>query len=118
MNDKLEEIRIENYVIYIYFILLFIYLYANIIEVNYIKYNNEEDREKYQLLLYIVFGTSFIITLLYTIQSIKELQEPDINEVYRLKELSILANILILIATAIIIYTIYKDRNINLEVTP
>ena len=118
MNDKLEEIRIENYVIYIYFILLFIYLYANIIEVNYIKYNNEEDREKYQLLLYIVFGTSFIITLLYTIQSIKELDEPDINEVYRLKELSTLANILILVATAMLLYIIYKDKNLNLEVTP
>ena len=38
MNDKLEDINKENYIIIIYYILLTIYLYANYIETNYIKY--------------------------------------------------------------------------------
>ncbi len=118
MNDKLQEIKIENYIIYIYFILLSIYLYANTIEVNYIKYGNQIDKDKYRMLLYIVFGTTFIITLYYSIESIKELKETTNEEIYRLKELSTLANILVLIASIIIIYLIYKDKDINLEVSP
>jgi len=65
MDDKLEEIRLENYIIIIYYVLLTIYLYANSIEVNYIKYNNEIDKERYKLLLYIVFGITTISIILY-----------------------------------------------------
>ena len=118
MNEKLEEIRLENIIIFIYYILLTIYLYANTIEVNYIKYGNIEDREKYRLLLYIVFGTTFIITLYYTLEGIIDLQEPVKREVYKLKELSTIANILLVIATIIILYIVYKDKEINLEVSP
>ena len=118
MNKKLKEINLENYIIYIYYILLTIYLYANTIEVNYIKYGNQADKDKYRLLLYIVFGTTFIITLYYSIESLKSLKEITDEEVYKLKELSTIANILVLIASIIIIYIIYKDKDINLEVSP
>ena len=118
MNEKLKEIKIENYIISIYYILLTIYLYANTIEVNYIKYGNQTDKDKYRLLLYIVFGTTFIITLYYSIESLKSLKEITDEEVYKLKELSTIANILVLFASIIIIYIIYKDKDINLEVSP
>lgn len=119
MNKKLNEIQIENYVIYIYFILLFIYLYANQIEINYINYQNEVDKEKYRTLLYIVFGISFIISLLYTISNINDLYECEKSkEIYDLKKLSTIAGILIVIATFIYIYIIYKDVDINLEISP
>ena len=118
MNEKLEEIKIENFIIIIYYILLTIYLFANTIEINYIKYGNDKDREKYRLLLYIVFGTTFIISLFYSIEGIKELQKQNDTEVYKLKELSTIANILVLIASIIILYIIYKDKDINLEISP
>ena len=118
MNEKLQEIEKENLVIFIYFILLFIYLYANTIEVNYLKYGNAEDKEKYRLLLYIVFGTAFIISLYFTYANIQDLNNPEEPEVYKLKQLSALASILIVIATGIYIYIIYKDKDINLEVSP
>jgi len=118
MNDKLQEIKIENIVIIIYYILLTIYLYANNIEVNYLKYSNPEDKERYRLLLYIVFGTTFIITLFYTIESIMDLNNENNYEISKLQKLSALANLLILFASIIIIYIIYKDKNIDLEVNP
>ena len=117
-NEKLQEIELENYIIIIYFILLLIYLYANTIEVNYIKYGNKEDKEKYRTLLYIVFGTTFIISLFFTITSIEDLNITDNPEAYKLKELSTIANILVLIASTIIIYLIYKDKDIILEINP
>lgn len=118
MNEKLKEIKEENIVIYIYFILLLIYLYANTIEINYLKYGNNEDKEKYRLLLYTIFGTSFIISLYYTIESLNDLNNYDKPEIYKLKQLSAIANVLIVIATGIYIYIIYKDKDINLEVSP
>lgn len=117
-NNKLQEIELENNIIIIYFILLFIYLYANTIEVNYIKYGNDEDKEKYRTLLYIVFITTFLISLFFTIDSIKDLNNKDEEEIYKLKELSTIANILVLFASIIIIYIIYKDKDINLEINP
>ena len=118
MEDKLKEIETENYIIYVYFIILIIYLYANNIEIEYIKTGNVKDKEKYRLLLYIVFGTTFIITLYYSIESLKELKNTNNYEIYKLKELSTIANILVLVASIIIIYTIYKDKDINLEISP
>ena len=118
ISEKFEEIKLENSIIYIYFILLTIYLYANTIEINYLKYQNQQDKDKYRLLLYIVFGTSLIISLYYTIESLKDLKTPNNEEMQKLNELSAIANILILIATIIILYIIYKDKDLNLEISP
>lgn len=118
MNDKFEEIKEENIIIFIYFILLFIYLYANKTEINYLKYKNEKDKDKYRLLLYIVFGLTFIITLYYVVESLNSLNIYESNNIYKLKELSLLSNILVLIATGIYIYIIYQDKDIKLEVSP
>lgn len=118
MNDKIKEIEEENFIIFIYFILLFIYLYANNIEINYINYNNESDKEKYRLLLYFVFGTSFFITLYYVINEINNNKNFDSYEIYKLNKLSTIANIMVLIATGIYLYIIYKDDDIDLEITP
>lgn len=118
MNEKLHEIEIENLIIIIYFILLTIYLYANSVEIEYLKYQNALDKEKYRLLLYIVFGTTFLITSYYTIVGIESLNEIDNKEIYILKKLSTFANVLILISTIIYLYIIYKDKDINLEVSP
>lgn len=117
MNEKLQEIRLENFVLIIYFILLILYYYANTIEVEYIKYHQPKNKDKYRLILYIIFGTTFLIALYYTIANIKDLNNITNEEIYKLRKLSTIAGILILIATSIYLYIIYKDKNIDLEVT-
>jgi len=118
MNEKLKEIQLENKIIIIYYILLTLYLYANKIETEYIKYNNQNDKDKYRFILYIVFGGTFLISLYYTTTSIQELENYTNEDIQKLKELSTLSNILILIASLVILYIIYKDKDINLEVSP
>ena len=118
MNNKLKEIEIENIIIYIYYILLTIYLYANRIEVKYLKTKNIKDKETYQVILYIVFGISIIISLYYTINSLNELKEYNNSNIKNLKILSVFASFLILIANVIILYIIQKDENIDLEISP
>ena len=46
-----------------------------------------------------------------------EKQKDNLN-IYNLKELSAIASILILIASIIILYIVYKDENIDLEISP
>ena len=118
MKEKLEEIKIENFIIFIYYILLTIYLYANTIETQYLKYQNKKDKEKYRILLYIVFGSAFLIALYYTISDIENLNKNTNQATIQLQKLSTSANILILIASIIYLYIIYKDENINLEISP
>ena len=118
MDDKLKQINIENIIIYIYFILLLLYLYANKIEVNYLNNQNYQDKENYRTILFIVFGINLIITLYYTIESFKELNTNQDENIKYLKELSALASLLILIASIIILYITYKDTNIDLEISP
>ena len=119
LEEKIKFIKIENIVIYIYFILLIIYLCANKVEINYLYFKNESDKEKYRNLLYIFFGASLIISLLFAINNIKDLYEYEENfEIYKLKELSAIAGSLIVITTIIYLYIIYKDKDINLEVNP
>lgn len=118
MNEKLQSIREENIIIFIYFILLLVYLYANTVEVEYLKSQNKEDKKKYQLLLYIVFGVSFVISIYYSLENLISLQKHENPEIYYLEVLSTVANILVVVATGIYLYIIYKDEDINLEVSP
>lgn len=117
MNEKLEEIRSENLILIIYCVLIGLYYYANIIEVNYIKYQDERDKDRYRLLLYIIFGTIFVLALYYTIVGINSLKEIENMKVYELERLLVIVNILALIASGIYLYVIYQDKNIDLEVT-
>ena len=118
MNSKFEEIKEENNLIGIYFILLIIYLYANRVEIKYLESNNNLNKDEYRILLFIVFGVSFLITLYYVINGFDELDKSNYDEIYDLKYLSIVANVLILVATGIYLYIIYKDKNIDLEINP
>lgn len=118
MEEKLRKIEIENITIYIYFILLLLYLYGNKIEVNYVKYGNEEDKDIYRFILYIVFGGIFILSLYYTISGFSSFSLYDDEKVTKLKELSLISNILILLASIILLYIVYSDKEINIEVNP
>lgn len=119
MEDKLKDIKIENLVICIYFVLLILYLYANKIEINYIYSGDDRDKENYRILLLIIFGISFIISVLFLVSNINELYEyEDSIDIYNLRKLSVIAGIFIVLASIIYLYIIYKDEDINLEVSP
>lgn len=118
MEEKLREIEIENITIYIYIVLLLLYLYGNKIEVNYVKYGNDEDKDMYRFILYIVFGGIFILSLYYTISGFGSFSSEDNSKITKLKELSLLSNILILLASIILLYIVYSDKEINIEVNP
>lgn len=114
-NNRLRTIDIENFIFIIYYLIVTLSIIANNIEKKYLEFGNEEDKNNYRALLFIIFGSVFIIYLYYTITGFKDLQEITDPEIKRLSELSLSASILVLISGAIYLYVIYQDRDINVE---
>lgn len=117
--DKLNDIKIENFIWIIYIIIIILSYYANKIETNYILYNNPKDKENYRKLLLTIFTTLTIIYLYFTYESykdIKELKITDTKKKKNLTHLSALASTLILISGIIYLIIILEDENIDLEI--
>lgn len=117
MNERsrLKEIDIENLILVIYYLIITLSLIDNYIEKRYLIYKNEQDKKIYRNLLFVIFGIAFLIYLYYTVSGIKGLKNVTNPEVKRLSELSVLANILVLISGAIYLYIIYQDQDVNVE---
>ena len=71
MLDRLEDIKIENFVWVIYIGIIILSWYANSKEVNYLLYNDEESRQEYQNLLILIFSILFIIYFYFAKDSYK-----------------------------------------------
>lgn len=114
-QKQLKQIDIENIIFIIYYFIITLSIIDNYIEKKYLLYGNDNDKNKYRNLLFIIFGTVFLVYLYYTIIGIKDLQDVTDPEIKRLSELSLLANILVLISGVIYLYIIYKDKDLNVE---
>lgn len=113
-NERIKETTIEDIIFIIYYGIITLSLIANQVERNYLKYKNKLDKEKYRLLLYIIFGTATLVYIYYTYSSYQDLKNST-PEAYYLNELSLIASILVLISGFIYLYIITKDENISVE---
>lgn len=114
--DRLNDIKIENYIFIIYYIIIItISLYANKVETEYLITDNKEIREKYRKLLFVIFGTAFLVYLYYTISNYDDYIEDNNPNSKRLNGLTFLASFLVLISGIIYLYVIYEDKDVNIE---
>lgn len=117
--DRLNDIKIENFIWIIYIIIIILSYYANKIETKYILYNNQKDKEEYRKLLLIIFIILTIIYIFFTYESYKDVKELDDNDSMMKKKLtylSALASTLILISGIIYLIIVLQDENIDLEI--
>ena len=125
--DRLNDIKIENYIFIIYYIIITISLYANKVDkekfegfkkekvnINEQKYG-KEIREKYRKLLFVIFGMAFLVYLYYTISNYDDYIEDNNPNSKRLNGLTFLASFLVLISGTIYLYVIYEDKDVNIE---
>ena len=81
MNDKLdrlEDIKIENFVWIIYIGIIILSWYANSKETKFILYNDEKAKKEYQNLMILIFTILVIIYSYFTTDSYDDLM--NINE--------------------------------------
>ena len=116
--DRLQDIRIENYIWVIYIIIIFISWYANSKEKKFILYNDEVSRREYQNLLVLIFSILIIIYYYFTKSSYDDLNELTINDSNKkiiLTYASFIASLLILISGMIFLTIAIMDEEIDVE---
>ena len=118
VEEKLRQIKIENYIWIIYLIIIGISYYSNYLEKDYFVNNNIESKKKYRETLIIIFSILLIIYLYFTVdayKSIETLKENDSKEKKDLVTMSFIGSLLILISGIIFLYVAYKDYNLDVE---
>lgn len=118
VEDKLRQIKIENFIWIIYIIIIGISYYSNYLEKDYFVNNSIESKEKYRESLIIIFSILLIIYLYFTVdayKSVQSLKENDSKEKKDLVTLSFIGSFLILISGIIFLYVAYKDYNLDVE---
>ena len=118
LDNKLKEIKIENYIWLIYIGIIVLSYYSNYLEKDYFINKNNKSKEKYRKTLIIVFSVLVIIYSYFFIDSVS-----DIKNIYKYSKdkknlvlLSSLASLLVLISGIIFLYISYKDENIDVEI--
>ena len=118
LNEKLKQLRIEDFIWVIYIFIILLSWYGNSLERKYFIYNDLESREKYRKVLIFIFSILVIVYLYFLKDSYKDLKNvnPNDEEVKNLTFLSFIGSLLIVISGFIFLYIAIKDEQINVEI--
>ena len=119
IEDKLKEIKTENYIWLIYIGIIFISWYSNSLEKDYFLNDNEISKGKYRKTLIFIFSILLVVYLYFlksSINDINNLKQTDSYQKRKLIYLSFIASLLITISGIIFLYIAIKDEDINVEI--
>ena len=117
--DKLNDIKIENYILVIYIFIIILSWYANSKEKNFLINQDEKSRKEYQNLLILIFTILVIIYYYFAKSSyddIKKLKLNDTNKKKLLTYMSFLGSFLVLISGIIFLTIAINDENLDVEI--
>lgn len=117
--DKLNDIKIENYIWVIYIFIIILSWYANSKEKNFLINQDEKSRKEYQNLLILIFTILVIIYYYFAKSSyddIKKLKINDTNKKKTLTYMSFLGSFLVLISGIIFLTIAINDENLDVEI--
>ena len=117
--DKLNDIKIENYIWVIYIFIIILSWYANSKEKNFLINQDEKSRKEYQNLLILIFTILVIIYYYFAKSSyddIKKLKINDTNKKILLTYMSFLGSFLVLISGIIFLTIAINDENLDVEI--
>ena len=118
LDNKLKELKIEDFIWFIYIGIIILSWYSNTLERKYFIYNDLESKEKYRKIIILIFSI-LVIIYLYFLNSSKEeinsLKPSDSNQKKTLTYLSYLASFLIVISGLIYLYIAIVDTELRVE---
>ncbi len=121
MNDieeRLKEIKIEDFIWIIYIGIIILSYYSNYLEEKYFINNDINSKNKYRSIIIIIFSILLLVYLYFlkdSYDSLKSLNDNSDNKTIILTYLSFIASLLIAIAGIIYLYIAINDENINIE---
>ena len=118
LDDKLRELKIEDFIWVVYIGIIILSWYANSLEREYFINNDLISKEKYREIMIIIFSILIIVYYYFLKDSISSLNNIGVNdseEKKRLLYLSFIASLLIFISGLIFLYIAFRDENIDVE---
>ena len=117
--ERINQIKIENFIWVICIILIGISLYGNYYEEKYFKYYQEQDKEKYRSALIFVFSIAMIIYIYFLYDSYQSyIKAKSLDEKsQKLSTLNLLTSILFAIGGSILLYISLTDENLDTEIS-
>ena len=118
LNDKLKQLKIEDFIWVIYIFIIFLSWYSNSLERKYFIYNDLESKEKYRKIIIFIFSILIIVYLYFLKDSFNDLQRlnfDDSNKKKKLIYLSFIASLLIAVSGFIFLYIAVNDEDLNVE---
>jgi len=119
INEKLKQIKIEDYVWIIYIGIIFLSWYSNNLERKYFIYNDLECKENYRKIMIFIFSILVIVYFYFLKSSVNDINNiniTDSEEKRNLTYLSFVGSLLIAISGVIFLYIAIKDEDINVEI--
>ena len=119
LDDKLKEIDTENFIWVIYIGIIILSWYSNSLEKKYFIYNDIDSKNKYRMIMIIIFITLVVIYAYFLNGAFKDIKNIDFNRINKndyLKILSFIASLLVFISGIIYLYILYNDNDIGVEI--
>lgn len=115
--DRLEDIKIENFVWIIYIGIIILSWTANGKEKKYLLFNDENSKREYQDLLILIFSILVIIYFYFAKDSYGDYIKLDNTDSKKktLHLLSFIGSLLVLISGIIFLYIAIEDEDIDVE---
>ena len=118
LNNKLNQLKIEDFIWLIYIFIIFLSWYSNTLERKYFIYNDLESKEKYRKIIIFIFSILVIVYIYFlkdSYEDLKNLNIYDTDKKKNLTTLSFVASLLIAISGFIFLYIAYEDEDLNVE---
>lgn len=117
-EERLKQIKTENYVWVIYLFLIILCFISNYYEKDYFITNNQISKEKYRNILIFIFSVALLVYTYFLYDSYKDYKNLSIYDNKKKKDFtkySLIGSILIFIAGAIFLYIAINDQDIEAE---
>jgi len=118
VEDKLRQIKIEDFIWVIYIGIIALSYYSNYLEKKYYLNNDIDSKNKYRKIIIVIFSILIIVYFYFLVDSyssICDLNRFDTEKKKRLIYLSFLASLLIFISGIIFLYIAISDTDLNVE---
>ena len=118
LKEKLDELKIEDYIWLIYIGIILLSWYSNSLERKYFVYNDNEIKKKYRIIMVIIFSVLVVVYLYFlkdSYKSFKNINPFDPKKKKDLLFLSFLSSFLIFISGIIFLYIALTDEDLNVE---
>lgn len=118
LEEKLKQLKIEDFIWLIYIFIIFLSWYSNGLEKKYFVFKDNNAKEKYQTIMKFIFLILIFVYLYFFNDSFSDyinLKNTDSEKKKRLVTLSMIASFLILISGFIFLYIAYEDNDLSVE---